>query len=184
VGSGGAQAGATSFPVSGLAASGTLKTGTRFDIAHSGNYKEYVLTADAVIASGAATLKPSPALLATVTAGQALIVQPWRKSLYNKRSTKGLFFSDADLQDFARQARSTRGHWITTQRDIRVALFRAIRFYAWSAMLSSDEYLSAVLSDNTGAGIKVLEAKRTLLAEDEAIVFRIDDARSVVELRR
>lgn len=179
-----ASAGATSLSLSGLAASGTLRAGTSFELAHNGALTRYALTADAVIATGAATAKIAPALPAAIAAGTAIRPEPRRKSLYNKRTGR-LFFSDEELEDYADRAMSMKGRAIRAADDPERALFRAVRFYAFETMLASSEFLSAILADDErGNAAKVLEQMKALHAEDESIVFDAEMGPQTLRLTR
>ncbi len=179
-----ASAGATSLSLSGLASSGTLRAGAAFELAFNGAVTRYVTTADAAISSGAATVKIAPALAAAIGSATPVRPEPRKKSLYNKRTGR-LFFSDEDLEAYADRAMSIKGRAIRSSDDPDRALFRAVRFYAWEAMLSADEYLSAVLADDgRGNAAKILEQKRALHVEDESIVFDAEMGPQTLRLER
>lgn len=163
--------GSQSLALSGLASVGTLRAGTQIHISQNGQVNDYYLTTDALITSGAATISFTPPLTGIVVSGTKVIPEPRRRSLYNKRTGR-LFFSDPDLQDYADRAMRLRGRLVRSADDPDSMFFRAIRYYAWSAMLSSDEYLNAVLANDGGGSGKILiDAKRALLAEDYGIIF-------------
>lgn len=158
-----ANKGAQALTLSGLASVGTLRSGTRFRLYHNGQAADYYLTADALIAAGAAAITFGPPLVGAVLVGAKVIPEPRQKSLYNKRTGR-LFFSDPELQDLAARAMSLRGRFIRSADDPDNALFRSIRYYGWTAMTSSDEYLS-------GADKTLMDKKMALQAQDAAIIF-------------
>ena len=178
-----ASAGALTLAVSGLG-SGTLRSGTTFTLDHNGNFQTYTLLTDTVPSAGAAVLPIAPPLVAPVSAGVAVTPESRKKSLYNKRTGR-LFFSDADLQYHAQHAMKVKGRWIRQSENSDVALFRAVRFFGWTAMLSSDEYLAAILmNDERGTAAKLIDAKKKLLDEDEGIVFAEEAGASIVYLSK
>lgn len=158
-----ANKGAQALALSGLASVGTLRSGTRFRLYHNGQAADYYLTADASITTGSATIAFGPPLVGAVIEGARVTPEPRQKSLYNKRTGR-LFFSDLELQGLAARATSLRGRFIRSADDPENAFFRSIRYYAWTAMLSSDEYLS-------GADKTLVDKRLTLQAQDYAIVF-------------
>lgn len=179
-----ASAGASSLSLTGAAASGTLRSGTAFELAHNGSLWRYILTADATLSSGAATVAIAPPLAAAIPSATVIRPEPRKKSLYNKRTGR-LFFSDEDLEAYAERAMSQKGRAIRSADDPDRALFRAVRFYAWETMLSSDEYLSAVLADDERSNAaKILEQKKALHAEDESIVFDAEQGPQMLWLER
>jgi len=158
-----AAKGAQALALTGLAATGTLRSGTRFRLVHNGQAADYYLTADAEITSGAAAIAFGPPLVGAVLVGAKVVPEPRRKSLYNKRTGR-LFFSDPELQDLAARAMSLRGRFIRSADDPDNAFFRSIRYYGWTAMLSSDEYL-------IGQDKAALDQKTRLMAQDSSIIF-------------
>jgi hypothetical protein len=158
-----AAKGAQTLALTGLAATGTLRSGTCFGLIHNGQAARYYLTVDAEITTGAATIDFGPPLVGAVLEGAKVVPEPRQKSLYNKRTGR-LFFSDPELQDLAARAMSLRGRFIRSADDPDNALFRAIRYYGWTAMLSSDEYLS-------GADKTLVDKKLALQVQDAAIIF-------------
>lgn len=178
-----ASAGAASLSLTGLGV-GTLRAGTTFRLDHNGNIQTYTLIEDAEPTAGAATVQIAPVLVAPVVANTAVVPDARKKSLFNKRTGR-LFFTDGDLQDHARRAMSVKGRVIRQADDADLMLFRATRYYAWTGMLSSDEYLAAVLmNDERGTAAKLIEAKRAVLAEDAAIVFDEETGAGLVYINR
>ena len=170
--SGAASKGDVSLTLTGLASVGTLQAGTRFGMTVNGQAMMYSLTVDALISSGSATIAFTPPLLADVLNGTSVIPEPRQKSLYNKRTGR-LYFTDPELQDLAERAMRLRARAIRSADDPDSMFFRAIRYYAWTAMLSSDEWLNAILSgtDFTGANTLLAAQKQTVVVQDAAIVF-------------
>lgn len=158
-----ASKGAQALSLTGLAFTGTLRSGTAFGLVHNGQAARYYLTADATIATGAATISFTPPLVGAVLANAKVTPEPRQKSLYNKRTGRQ-FFSDPELQELAARAMSLRGRFIRSADDPDNALYRAIRYYGWTAMLPSDEYLS-------GADKALVDKKLALVAQDSAIIF-------------
>jgi hypothetical protein len=164
-----ASKGAQTLALTGLASVGTLQSGTRFRLYHNGQAVDYYLTADALITTGAATIVFTPPLVGAVLSNAKVTPEPRRKSLYNKRTGR-LFFSDPELQNLADRVQRLRGAFVRGADDPDSATFRSIRYYGWTAMLSSDEYLNAVLAD--GANKAAVDAKRAQISQDSAIIFR------------
>ena len=165
-----ASKGAQALALSGLASVGTLQSGTRIRLVHNGQSVDYFLTADSAISSGTATIAFAPPLIAGVLSGAKVVPEPRQRSLYNKRTGR-LFFSDQDLLELADRAAKLRGRFIRSADDPDGALFRVIRYYGWTSMRSSDEFLNAVLADGAAAGKNLIDAKGTQLAEDAQIIF-------------
>jgi len=167
-----ASLGALTLSLSGLTASATLTAGTAFTLLHNGRSMTYYLSADAsVTPDGLTTISFAPALIADVITDTPVKPDERRRSLFNKRVGRQ-FFSDADLQDYAKRAMTQRGAAIESSDEPKQMWFRAIRYYAWTMMLASDEYQIAVLAnDERGTNAKLLESKRALLLEDADIVF-------------
>jgi hypothetical protein len=158
-----ASKGAAALTLSGLASTGTLRSGTRFGLVHNGQAMAYYLTADATITAGAATIAFGPPLIAAVLSNAPVTPEPRYKSLYNKRTGR-LFWSDPDLQDLADRVSRLRARFIRSADDPDLMLFRAIRYYGWTAMLSSDEFL-------LGTDKSVVAAKQAQVAQDHGIIF-------------
>ena len=176
VASPGAAKGAQELGLSGLAAAGTLRAGTRFQLSHNGQAAYYSLRADAEITSGAASAEIGPPLISAVLAGARVQPEPRLKSLYNKRTGR-LFFSDEDLQSLADRVIRLRGVAVNSADDRTSMLFRGVRYYGWTAMLASDEYLTAILSNETGTtgSSKALLDQKQKTLQTDGVIFLGDE---------
>ena len=80
-----ASAGASSLSLTGAAASGTLRSGTAFELAHNGSLWRYILTADATLSSGAATVAIAPPLAAAIPSAVDAELEALGMALYGAR---------------------------------------------------------------------------------------------------
>lgn len=165
-----ASAGAVSAVFSGLT-SGTIAKGTEITILHGNRSQTYYVTADADIASNAATVAFTPVLYAATSAGTAVAVKEKRRSTYN-RKTGQAFFDDEALQRIADLVEQKRGSWIYGQDNPSEARFRCIRIECFRRYLASDVWQKTIIAgeQSTATSDKVVSSIQAQLADDERIV--------------
>jgi hypothetical protein len=161
-----AAAGGTSLVLSGLGA-GTIPAGTRLTVRAAGRADTYTVAAAATITAGAATVTVSPPLRQAVPDDSPVERVPEYGDVYNAK-TNSLFWTDAQLQEFAVQAWREYGERIA-QDPGEASLLRAVRLVANRHRLQSGlflEFQARHLQEPT-----VLLAERTriqdLIKDDE-----------------
>lgn len=148
-GSGGAKAsaiaavGAASVALTALGV-GTVKRGTPFTILSGTTENRYTVTADATITATAATVYVSPLVAAAVAVNDAVRVERYYRSVFN-RVFHRLLFSDVEVEDLARRAEERWGDRIHEAGDVRRMRFKAIGALAIAAKLESTDYEAAVI---------------------------------------